>query len=70
MQRKLSTLLVALTVGGLNVAAFADEAQPELQPTRLETSWFKKPAEVTTYDAKPAADAPRDFRFVTDFSPL
>lgn len=70
MQRKLSTLMVAVALFGFNLSSFADEAQPELQPKRYESGWFKKPVDVTTYVAQPAAAESRDFRFITDFSPL
>lgn len=71
MQRKLSVLLTSVVLSGLTGTGFADEAQPELQPKRVEFGWFKKPVEATTYEATPAAaGAVQDYRVVTDFSPL
>ncbi len=70
MQRAISVVLTSIVLIGFTAPSFGDEAQPELQPKRVEFGWFKKPAEVTTYEVQPAAAAPRNYQFVTDFSPL
>ena len=56
---------------GLASISFANEAQPELQPTPLEIGWFKRPVEATSYvmHVSPSTTKPQDYRFLTDHAP-
>ncbi len=70
---KQTTLNVLLSVSLLGIAAgvSANEAQPELQPKRLEFASFKFPVGATSF-VSPAAQveqARSDYRFLIDYSP-
>ncbi len=74
MKRNILGALASVVLFGFASSTFANEAQPELQPTPVEFAWFKRPVESTQLtNATQSATAPKqianDFRFLTDYSP-
>lgn len=71
MQRNIVKVIAVAALAAFSATSFADEAQPELQPKRLEFSWFKQPVDTTSYVSfSSSVDTKRqDFRFITDYSP-
>ncbi len=68
MNRKIIAVSVSVVVFGFGSTVFANEAQPELQPTPLEFGWFKRPVEATnavTNVAPTPARAENDYSFIT-----
>ncbi len=71
MKRNALNVLLSVAVLGFASGSFANEAQPELQPKRVEFGSFKFPVEATSYVALArSADAKQqDYGFLTDYSP-
>lgn len=72
MKRNALTLIIATSLVTAANAAFANEAQPELQPARVEFGSFKYPVGATQYRAADAdtSAVQNQFRFITEASPL
>jgi hypothetical protein len=74
MKRSIVRALVTIVVCGFASSGFANEAQPELQPTPVELGWFKRPSESTGMTSAPQSapaskQVPNDYRFLTDYNP-
>ena len=72
MQRNALTVLLSVSLLGLGTATFANEAQPELQPKRLEFDGFKFPVGSTSFVSPAAATEKKqqDYRYLTDYSAM
>ncbi|MFN0300405.1 MAG: hypothetical protein ACKVQU_08625 [Burkholderiales bacterium] len=71
MKRNVLSIAAVAVLLGVASIGFADEAQPELQPKRLEFGWFKQPVDTTSYvtSSTSAYAGRQDYRFLTDYSP-
>ncbi len=71
MKRYLSKTIAAVVLAGFAATSFANEAQPELQPKRLEFGWFKQPVDATSFQTLTSSSGAvrQDYRFLTDYSP-
>lgn len=72
MKRNAFKLIVATSLIAAANASFANEAQPELQPKRVEFGSFKMPVDMTQYRAvdTDASATQSQYRFITEASPL
>ncbi len=71
MKRNIMSVAVVAVLFGVASTGFANDAEPELQPKRLEFGWFKRPVDTTSYvTSSTSAYAGRQhYRFLTDYSP-
>ncbi len=71
MKRNVLSVAAVAVLLGVASTAFADEAQPELQPKPLELGWFKRPVDATSYVTPLSSTyaGRHDYRFLTDYSP-
>jgi hypothetical protein len=70
MQRYVLKALTAAVVIGLSSTSFANEAQPELQPTPVEFGSFKRPADATSYITERTGSTQNTYQFLNEHSPL
>lgn len=72
MKRNALNLIIATSFIAAANAALANEAQPELQPARVEFGSFKYPVGATQYRTVEAdtSAVQSQFRFITEASPL
>lgn len=68
MKRNILGALASVVVFGFASSSFANEAQPELQPTPVSLSWFNRMSESSGF-IPTATQAGNDYRYLTDFSP-
>ena len=71
MKRNVMSVAAVAVLFGVASTGFANDAEPELQPKRLEFGWFKRLVDTTSYVTSSAsAHAGRqDYRFLTNYSP-